>query len=265
MITVLGAAGSLDKGHECTAFLLGDAILIDAGHVMQELGQASTRIEHVFLTHAHFDHLRDLPFLVETHFDSRRQPLKVYALAEVIDSLKRHIFNDVIWPAFHAIHHAVCGKPMLEFVEIKLEQSIFLYGYEITPIAAEHGVAACGYIILCDGFGCLLTGDTYYTPQLAERINADDRIRSLIVETSFPSSLEKLAEQSRHMTPKLLEKLLKQLNRPLAIYPYHLKPAYQETILDELNRRQIRPLISRILQRGDQLDVFRATPQVTPL
>ncbi len=63
-IEVLGAHGSLGANEDCVSFKIGKNILIDAGNVLHALGDQINEIEHVFISHAHFDHIRDLPFMI---------------------------------------------------------------------------------------------------------------------------------------------------------------------------------------------------------
>lgn len=263
MVRVLGAAGSLDKHRGCTSFLLNERLLIDAGNVMRELGEESNAIEHVFLTHAHFDHILDLPFLIETHFEKRAVPLKVYALPETIKALEENLFNDVVWPRFQAIEHPLQKQPMLSFVTLEYEQPIGIDDLELTPIPANHCAGACGFLVRREKQSWLFSGDTALTPQLVDRINADPQLHNIVIETSFPSYMETLAEHSHHLTPRKLTELLNQLNHPVKLYPYHLKPAYETQIIDELNHRQLKPFIGKILQSGDCLDLFGSDPVVT--
>lgn len=254
MLTVLGASGSLDKDRGCTSFLLDKTILIDAGSVMQALGDKSLAIEHVLLTHAHFDHIADLPFLIETHFEKRVLPLKVYGLKATLEAVQTHLFNDVIWPRFQTLAHPKLGIPMLEFVEIEHQRTFDIESYCFTPLEARHTIPACGFVIKKGAKGCLISGDTYLNPELTERINQDAQIQSLIIETSFPSSQDPIAKASQHLTPHLLKAQLKGLNRSLPVYLYHLKPAYEAQIQQELQKSGLP--VSKVLASGDAIDPF---------
>ncbi|WP_051347332.1 HD domain-containing phosphohydrolase [Thiomicrorhabdus chilensis] len=253
MITVLGASGSLDKNKECISFLVNQTILIDAGNVMRALGQDSLKIEHVFLTHAHFDHITDLPFLIETHFEKRQKTLKIYGLKATLEVLEAHLFNGVIWPRFQEIDHPKLGHPMLEFVEIECGHTLQIDDIEITPISANHSIEACGFIVKQDNQGVLISGDTFDNPQLIDHLNQDSEIQTLLIDVSFPSSMDKLAQQSKHLTPTRLMGMLEQLKHPVRVYPYHLKPAYETEILAELSGSDFAPWISKVLEAGEQL------------
>ncbi len=263
MIKVLGASGSLDRNQECISFLVADNIAIDAGNLMRPLGHKSNDIEHVFLTHAHFDHILDLPFLIETHFESRNKPLKIYGIQQTLDYIKHHLFNEQIWPKFQDILHPTHQQALLSFVELHYDQPVQIDDLSLTPIEANHTPGSCGYLLKKNGVGCLISGDTYLNPKIAELINSDDSIKSLLIDVSFPSQLDALAKESKHLTPKLLSQMLCDFKRIVTIYPYHLKPAYKNETVDELNNRQLRPLLSKILESGDILDVFRDKVQVS--
>lgn len=257
MIKVLGASGSLGRNQECTSFLIADNIIIDAGNIMRPLGEKSNDIEHVFLTHAHFDHILDLPFLIETHFEKRTKPLTVYGLKQTIQDIKNALFNGTIWPKFHEIIHPTLHKPLLRFVELTFNQTILIDDLSITPIKANHTVDACGFLLKQNAVGCLISGDTYLNPKLAELINQDLSIKSLLIDVSFPSYLDKLALETKHLTPTLLSELVSDFNRSISLYPYHLKPAYKEDTLVELQQLSLpEQQLDQVLSSGDTLEVF---------
>jgi ribonuclease BN (tRNA processing enzyme) len=61
--------------------LLGDDILIDAGTGVGSLSMAELcKIDHVFVTHAHLDHVAFIPFLVDTAGFFRTRAITVYAI-----------------------------------------------------------------------------------------------------------------------------------------------------------------------------------------
>jgi ribonuclease BN (tRNA processing enzyme) len=78
------------------------------------------------------------------------------------------------------------------------------------------------------------TGDTGPTERFWKRMAAHD-VKCLIVETSFPNRMEKLALTTGHLTPSLLEKELSKIaSPPPRICVMHLKPQYQQEIEDEI-------------------------------
>ncbi|WP_127471660.1 GAF domain-containing protein [Thiomicrorhabdus aquaedulcis] len=260
MIQVLGASGSLNSNGGCSAFLVSPSVLIDAGHVMRTLGAQSQRVEHLLLTHSHFDHWVDLPFMIETYFEQRQKPLTVYGLKATLDALKTHVFNNVIWPEFHKIIHPTLGQPLVVFTELAYEQTLVIDDTEFTVINAQHTVPCCGFVIKRHGIGCVLSGDTYLTPELTARINQDPSINSLIIETSFPSTLDHIAQLSQHLTPRLLHQQLQGLTHRLDVFLYHLKPAYHDAIVREVFAQDFQDSLpvslNKVLIEGDVLDLF---------
>ena len=65
-LTVLGCSGGIGSGRHTTCFLLDDDILIDAGTGITTLSlEQLTKIDHLFLTHSHLDHVLGLPLLLD--------------------------------------------------------------------------------------------------------------------------------------------------------------------------------------------------------
>src|SRR5690606_831156 len=98
---VLGCSGGIGARARTTSFLVDEDILIDAGTGVEDLSiEELARIDHVFLTHSHLDHIAALPLLVDSVGGMRDKPLVVHALPETIVALRTHIFNWTIWPDF---------------------------------------------------------------------------------------------------------------------------------------------------------------------
>ena len=263
MIKVLGESIAENRKGNCNTFLLNSTILIDAGHVFASLGEKCNDIEHVFLTHAHFDHIAALPFMIDSRFQTSTQPLKVYGLKATLDDLKSHLFNNAIWPEFHKILHPKTQEPILAFIEIRCNEPVQVDDITITAIDAIHNIPSCGYIISQNGAKTLISGDTHYNPRLTEIINQDSSIQSLLIESSFPSYLSELADTTKHLTPISLKKIIDSINRPIKIYPYHLKPAYESDIIDELSQPDLTPFITKVLEMGDEINVFAKNVQIS--
>ncbi|MFA5083335.1 MAG: 3',5'-cyclic-nucleotide phosphodiesterase, partial [Hydrogenophilaceae bacterium] len=143
-VRVLGCSGGIGGGRHTTSFLIDDDILLDAGTGVTRLGlDEMARIKHLFITHAHLDHILTLPPLLDSVGIDRAEALQVHAIPEVIESLKAHIFNWKIWPDF--THVPTPEQPFMSYVPLMVGQTINLAGREITAIPANHGRPAIGY------------------------------------------------------------------------------------------------------------------------
>ena len=146
-IKILGASGSKAKNLNTTSFQIFKDIVVDAGNILNALGNDALFINHIFLTHSHADHITDLPFIIETFFEKRETPLIIYALEETINVLKKHSFNNIIWPDFTKIKLIKNDSFSLILKPIKLNVPIQINDYSIKAIPANHIAGSCGFVI----------------------------------------------------------------------------------------------------------------------
>jgi len=235
-IDILGAHGSISQEAFTTCLRVSTDIVIDGGNIIRGLGEEAYKINHIFISHAHLDHIIDIAFLIDNTFLLRHQPLKIYATSKTIEIFKKNIFNWDIWPDFSTLQLPKINENSLEFIEIEFDKEYFFYDdFSITPIEANHTVECSGYLCKKNGDSILFSGDTYKNPKLWDRINRDKSIKALIVDVSFPNRYAHISEISKHMSPIHLRDELKLLKRhDCQIYIYHIKPIYQEIITQEL-------------------------------
>ncbi len=243
-ITVIGVYGGYYENKLPVSFLLGKTIAIDAGSLMR-LGAEGAKIEHVFLTHAHFDHIASLPYLLDTFFE-RDRSLKLYGLEGVLANIKLHLFNDQIWPDFSRISNEKISS-VLEYHHISLEKKVLVNGYSIEPLKTNHTVESCGYVVERDS-AILISGDTFYCDEIIEAVNKKSNITTLFLECSYPSRLFELAKTTMHLTPQLIMNMVKKFKRPVDTYIYHIKPQYEEEVKAELKANGL-----AVLQAGNEI------------
>jgi len=234
-IKVLGAAGSEVPGHNCPAFLIDGKILLDAGTIAVSL---NIREEHslkwILLTHAHLDHIKGIPFLLDNLVTRNTgNTITVLSGKDVLDDLRKNIFNDRIWPDFGKI--PTPAHPVLKYKAIRPTRPMEIDGYRVTMETVQHTVPAYGFIVENSGKKSIAyTGDTGPTDRFWERMAAHD-VKHLITETSFPNRLEKLALASGHLTPSLMEKEIAKMSPPPEkIFIMHMKPQYLPEIETEI-------------------------------
>lgn len=203
-LKVLGCSGGIGGSHARTSsFLLGEDTLIDCGTGVGDLElEALLRIDHIFITHSHLDHIASIPLLVDSVAEVRRMPVTVYATEEVLRILRAHIFNWLVWPDFTAIPDR--RRPMMRFQPVRVGEPVRHRQHSITPLPVLHTVPAVAYCIDSGAGQLVYSGDTTYSPEFIAALNALPQLRHLIVETAFPDEQRALAMASRHLCPDML-------------------------------------------------------------
>ncbi len=238
-VRLLGADGSKSMDAGTSSLQVSESIIIDAGNIIQGLGKAAEKTEHIFLTHSHLDHIVDIAFLAERYFDTRTSSLKIFALKETLEALKKHYFNNVIWPDFTRISPPGASFCTVEFVEVEIGKPYRFPDVTITAIPVSHTVPTCAYVVEKKLFSLIYAPDTHLCDAIWEEVENNPKIDSLLIDLSFPSSLDKLAELSCHLTPELLAKQLQNIHKPLSVYAIHLKDAYREEIRKEVTENPL--------------------------
>lgn len=239
-IEFLGTGGTRTPSQGTTCLRVSQHCVIDAGNLINAFGDDVFTIGHIFLTHSHLDHIIDIPFLADLFVTQRSVSLKIYGLKATLDDLRQFIFNYRIWPNFEEIKLIGYDNQTIELIELTLEQPYLIDDVVLTPFKTNHTDGSCGYKIEKDSTGILFTADTYKCPRIWELLDENPHIHTLVTEVSFPSSFDKLASDSKHLTPKLLQEELTQCQRQdFAIYAMHLKTLFAPTIVHELTTLQL--------------------------
>ena len=235
-IKILGAQGNRAEKSNTTCIQVSKNTLIDAGNIIQGLGEDAQYINNIFLSHSHLDHIIDSAFLIDNFFAKREKPLKIYALPETLKSLKKHLFNWEVWPDFSTINLPETKTPSIEFIPIEFYKEYKIEdGISLTPIPSVHTVPTCGYIIKSNEGSILFSGDTFKNPELWNLINTNKEIKALLIDVSFPNNQSQVAIDSKHLTANFLKEDMRCLQRDdLSIYINHLKPFYKQDIVKEL-------------------------------
>lgn len=232
-LRVLGCSGGEVEGERLTGLLVDGRVAIDAGSLTAALTVAEqVAIQHVFLSHSHLDHICTLPFFTKNIFGHTHEAVEIHALPETLDVLRRHLFNDELWPDFSVIPSP--NDPTIRYTEIEPERTYRVCGLVITPIRVNHLVPCVGYKVDDGRDAFIFTSDTAGTDRIWEVANATPNLRLVITEASFPNEQASLAEASKHLTPALLGAELKKLKRQVPVRIYHLTPGDKDTMLPQL-------------------------------
>jgi len=234
-IDVLGAYGGKGCGKNTTCFRIAHNIVIDAGNIMAPLKEDAAAIEHIFLTHCHLDHIIDIAFLIDAFYAIKTKPLNIYGLKGTLDRLKTNILNWKIWPDFSELDLIDKSGKSIMFHEIEFGSRHNISDLSIEAFKTCHTVASCGYKITQNGFDTIITCDTGVCKDVLTQIEKSKKLKNLVIECSFPSRFKKLANDSMHLTPELLEGELKKLSKiDFNIFINHLKPFYESEIVSEI-------------------------------
>jgi cAMP phosphodiesterase len=239
-IRVLGCHGSQLPGCGRTGFLIDATTLVDAGAVTSVLTlEEQRRLEHILITHAHLDHIRELSSLADNIcYCQRNFPLTVVGTAGVIGELRTHIFNDAIWPDFSVIPSA--ENPVLRFLTVRPGETFSLGRLRVMAVPVNHTVETVAYVVDGDtgpeAPAAVFIGDTGPTEEIW-RVARQERIRAIFVEASLPGDMEDLARLTGHLTPARLNGELDKLGRANhpQIYLYHMKIQYLKEIQREVS------------------------------
>lgn len=233
-LTVLGCAGGIGGRERLTTCLwLDDDILFDAGTGLASLDMEQlVKIDHVFLSHSHLDHLAGLALLADAVLGKRVGPVTIHATEKVIATLKAHFFNWTIWPDFTML--PTTEDPILCWSPVRPGVTLNLGGRLITANPVNHAVDAVGYWVRNQDSGFLFTGDMAATPGLWQKMKEEAKLAKVIVDCSFANADLDLAVVSGHFCPQSLIDDIQAMPRSIDFLIYHLKPGQEEMIMQEL-------------------------------
>lgn len=233
-IRVLGCSGGIGAGSRTSALLVDNDVLIDAGTGIGDLAlEDLDSIRHVFLTHAHLDHVAGLPMLVDRIFDEDfDEPLTVYAREETLRAIQEHLFNGIIWPDFAMLPSP--EKPMLRYHVTGPGDTVTIDHRDFYAVDVMHTVPTLGYTVQNSGGAFAISGDTKTNETLWPVLNACADLRVLVIEVSFPDEMERLANEAGHYCPKTLTRDLERLEHAPEIWLTGMKPGEEDRILRQV-------------------------------
>lgn len=241
-LTVLGAHGGELPGCKSTCFLIDEVLGLDAGALTSSLPlKELVKLDHILLTHSHFDHVKDLPMLADVLVGHRKTPVFIHSNTECIQALQKNLFNDVLWPDFTKIPDK--KSPVFKLKSFKSGASTTVGRYKVKSVPVSHPVESCGFVISDGDSTMAISGDTGPTTAFWSVLNKLDDLKVLLLECSFPNELQSLADVSGHLTPQTLElELAKFDRRECEVLLYHLKPAFVDQLKAEVKRLPVHVL-----------------------
>jgi ribonuclease BN (tRNA processing enzyme) len=221
-----------------SSYVINGAVAIDAGSLgfhgtpkMQEC------VRHVFLTHAHADHIASLPFFVENAWTPTPDCPVVYGSPQTLDTVRRSIFNDEVWPDFVALSEKM--PPFLRLQELKPEVPVEAAGLTLTPVCVNHTIPTFGYVVRDGDLAVILAGDSGPTTRIWEVARQTPGLRAVFLEAAFPNRMKPLAEASLHLTSEMFGQEAAKLPPGVQVIAVHLKVRYRQEIIRELEALNI--------------------------
>lgn len=235
-IRILGCYGGSAPGMFPTSFLVNDRTALDAGALTLALSlQEQALVSHVFLSHAHVDHVSTLPFLLDNVLADLPEPVLVYGPPDTVRSLKAFLFNGTLWPDFTAISN---GKTeVLRLVPLSPLETVEVHGVAWTPFRMEHEVACYGYLVQEPHASVLVCGDTASLSFFPEVIARAVNLRAVFLEVSFPRAGAHVADRSMHLSTETFGREVRRHVPPgVQVFVSHVKPGFADVIPREIRR-----------------------------
>lgn len=218
-----------------TTYLVNDTVAVDAGCLgLYGTPTEQARVQHLFLTHSHIDHLASLPVFLENVYRPGVPCVAVYGNTAVLESLRCDLFNDRVWPDF--VRLSEVGPPFVRLVEIHSGQTVEVAGLRITAVTVNHTVPTLGYLFEDREAAVVIASDTGPTEEIWERANALPNLRAVFLEASFPNALHELAAKTHHLTPALFREESRKVKRTVRFIAVHIKAAFRDAVVAELRR-----------------------------
>jgi ribonuclease BN (tRNA processing enzyme) len=224
--------GSADH-HYLHTFLIDATVAIDAGALgAWGAPQDQARIDHVFLTHSHADHIATLPVFLENGHSDRDAPVVVRGPAHTLDALRSDLFNGRVWPDF--VNLRAGGRGFVALSPLEPEVPVHVAGLRITAVPVNHPVPTYGYLVEDGRVAVAFGGDSGPTTRLWELACAAPGFAAAFLECSFPDRLAALAEQAGHLRPALFAAEVRKLPPTARAIAVHIKARHRAEVAAEL-------------------------------
>ncbi len=225
--------GQDTRGFFLSSYLVNDSIAIDAGGLgfLGDVG-VQARVRHVFLTHAHMDHIASLPVFLETVFQSGDHTVTLHAEATTLEILRRDVFNDRVWPDFIGMSEK--GLPFVRTSIVEPHRAVDVDGLRLLPVPVDHVIPTLGFLISRPGATVAIPSDTGPTEEFWREAARAPDLKAVFLEASFPDAMEGLARISKHLTPSMFATEARKLPSSVPFYAVHIKPRFAARVIAEL-------------------------------
>jgi ribonuclease BN (tRNA processing enzyme) len=216
-----------------TTLLVNGAVAFDAGALGLYGSPADqARVRHVFLTHAHLDHVATLPIFLENVADDSADCPTVYATEPVLEVVRRDLLNDRVYPDFVRISRG--GPPLVRLEAITPGTPVTAAGLGVTAVPVDHIVPTVGFVVAGPDAAFAYVTDTAPTEAVWDLANRTPDLRAVFLEVTFPDDQAWLAEVSKHLTTAQFAGELRKVRPGVAVYAVHLKARFRDRVRAEV-------------------------------
>jgi len=227
--------GIASQRQRLSTFVLDDLVAIDAGSLPFSCSEAQRRsVRDIVLSHTHLDHIAGLPIFIDDLFASLESPIRVHATQSMIDTLETNIFNWDVYPRFSELRNE--HGSILEYRPFEFGQAFTIGELEFKAVPVDHHGPSAGFIVRDAECVVGFTGDTSATELFWTELSAESHVEAVFIECAFPDRLQRLADDSHHLTPaKLVDEIGKMNLLESRIFVTNIKASYRDEVLKELN------------------------------
>jgi len=232
----VGAHNAASLDHRLACVILDGLIALDGGSLSTGLSfESQAEIEAVFVTHRHYDHVRDLLTLglANSLMDTT---VAVYGIEPTIRALEEHFLNGALYP--DPTKRPSPETPAMSLHIADLLQTVEIGLYRVTPVGVVHTVEACGYEVRgADGTRVFYSGDT--GPGV---VDAWPNIQPdlMLLECTLEDSRRDQAAAQGHLTPSTFGQVAARFREIHGYLPelvaVHLSPFSERQVRRELAR-----------------------------
>jgi ribonuclease BN (tRNA processing enzyme) len=203
-----------ERRHTAGVMLPEVGVVFDAGtSFFRVAGRLATRELHVFLSHAHLDHIAGLPYILVPIFTGQVERVFLYSAAEYLDAVGEHLFSRLVFPVM----------PAYEFRPLE-ERTALPLGGVLTYCRLNHPGGALGYRVDWPGKSLAYITDTIADQSYVDFLRDVDL---LIHECNFSDDSAEWAARTGHSYTSAVARVAKEAGAK-RLFMTHFDPQHPE-------------------------------------